>query len=508
MAGSHDFGALLQDELVDAIQSLYDSGWRDRGTQTAAFAEVSPTHNDEFPSALVELAFHDDIVDAEALKSPSFRQDSSRAMTRAIIRYFAERDGLSASFPPEPPVGLSLVHREDGVLAATWSAGPSGAPHGDAATAWRVYTSADGRSWDNGADLSVPEAILDVPAGEAVFVRVTALNPGGESFPSEVLGARRMPSGRPPVLVVAAFDRFQSSQLGWDTAPRIGSVRRMRLEQLNPFDLAAVHGRAIVGAGFYMDSIADERLDDVDLSAYPLVIWATGEESTTDEAISDAQQAVLADYLASGGKLIASGSEMLWDLDELGSASDHAFLDTVLGVRLLDDDGDSEVVFGEGPLEGLAADFSVEASGCYPVEWPDVYTSAHPTIATYATGGPAGVSDGRVAMFGFPLECAGDEDDRVAWFSALLPFMLPDWVAPELPDDGGGDGGGDGGAGVGGGGDGGDAGGAGGADGAEAPGKGVGIDELGCRAVGGPLPSLLTMGLAALGLRRRRRPAA
>ena len=511
VAGSHDLGALLQDELVEALQVTYDSAWRDRGTQTAAFAEVSPAHNDEFPSALVELAFHDEISDVEALKDPRFRQDSSRAMARAVIRYFAERDGLTPTFPPEPPLGLALIHREDGELAATWTPGPAGAPDGDAATAWRVYTSLDGRSWDNGADLSVPEAILDVDPGDAVYVRVTGLNAGGESFPSEVMGARRMPSGRPPILVVAAFDRLQTSQLDWETLPRVGAVRRMRLERLNPFDLVAAQGRAIVESGFYMDSIADEQLDEVDLSAYALVIWSAGEESTTDEAISDAQQATLAAYLAGGGKLIASGSEMLWDLDELGTASDHAFLDDVLGVRLLDDDGGTEVVFGDGPLADLSVDFGAERSGCYPVEWPDVYTSPHPTIATYATGGAAAVSDGRVAMFGFPLECAGDEADRAAWFGALLPFMLPDWVEPEVPGDDGGAG--DGGDATDGGADGGPAGD--GGDGAEdvdggsgAPGKGVGLGGLGCSQAGGAPEWAGLAGLVALALRTRRRPAA
>jgi uncharacterized protein (TIGR03382 family) len=269
-----------------------------------------------------------------------------------------------------------------------------------------------------------------------------------------------------------------------------------------------------------MDSIADEQLDEVDLSAYALVIWSAGEESTTDEAISDAQQATLAAYLARGGKLIASGSEMLWDLDELGTASDHAFLDEVLGVRLLDDDGGTEVVFGDGPLADLSVDLGVERSGCYPVEWPDVYTSRHPTIAAYATGGAAAVSDGRIAMFGFPLECAGDEADRAAWFGALLPFMLPDWVEPEVPGDDG-DGAGEGGDASDGASDGGADGGADGGlagdgdsdaedvdGGSGAPGKGVGIGGLGCSQAGGAPGWAALAGLAALALRTRRRPAA
>ncbi|MFM2244038.1 MAG: hypothetical protein RL071_112, partial [Pseudomonadota bacterium] len=412
-----------------------------------------------------------------------------------------------------------LLH-EGGELVARWEAGPDGAPYGDRATAWRLYTSEDGRSWDNGADLSAPEAVLDVAPGRSVYVRATALNPGGESFPTEVMGARRMPAGAPPVLIVGAFDRFQASQLGWEDLPRVGEIRRMWLPRLNPFDTVAVHGRATAGAGFYMDSVADEALDRVELSAYPLVIWAAGEESTLDEAISDAQQELLRAYVEGGGKLVLSGAEALWDLDELGSDADHAFLDEVLGVRIESDDAETEQVSGEGPLAGLSADFSPAASGCYPVEWPDVLASAHPVIARYATGGAAGVSDGQITHFGFPLECAGAEADRIAWFSALLPHLLPEWEAPEIADDGGGDDGGDGtadGSADGGGGSGGggsaDAGAGGGeddaADGGEAPGKGVGFG--GCAhspAAHGAAPIAALLGLLALPtLRRGRRRA-
>jgi MYXO-CTERM domain-containing protein len=147
-----------------------------------------------------------------------------------------------------------------------------------------------------------------------------------------------------------------------------------------------------------------------------------------------------------------------------------------------------------------------------------VLASAHPVIARYATGGAAGVSDGQITHFGFPLECAGAEADRVAWFSALLPHLLPDWEAPEIADDGGGDDGGDGtadGSADGGGGSGGgaDAGAGGGeddvADGGEAPGKGVGFG--GCAhtpAPRGAAPVTALLGLLALpALRRGRRRA-
>jgi hypothetical protein len=83
--------------------------WTDRGTPTAAFAETSPAHNDEFPSVLVELAFHDEANDAAYLKEPGFRLDASRAMARGIVRYFADSDGADARTPARCPRALAAL---------------------------------------------------------------------------------------------------------------------------------------------------------------------------------------------------------------------------------------------------------------------------------------------------------------------------------------------------------------------------------------------------------------
>jgi hypothetical protein len=447
VAGSEELGDLLQEEMIDAFRELYDSSWSDRGHLTANFAEVNPSHNDETPAALVELAFHDSVVDVEYLKNPAFRQDASRAMLRGLIRYFAERDGITPVYPPEAPISARLVHREDGELVLSWADGQVGAPYGDAPNAWKVYTSLDGRSWDNGVELTEREAILDIGVQDSIFVRVSATNAGGESFPSEIMGTRKILTESPPVLVVSAFDRIQTAQLDWEyDVPNLGDLRRLDMARLNPANTVAQHGRAIANAGWYFDSASDESLGDLDLSRYEIIIWAAGEESTTDEAISDAQQGTLRSWVADGGKLIVSGSEVLWDLDYLGTATDQAFVEEVLGVRLESDDSESYLVSGEGPLSGWSGDFSPAASGCYPNEWPDVYTSERTVVARYATGGIAGVSDGQVAAFGFPLECAGTETDRTSLFASLLPTLSPDWVdpGPGEPDDGGEDGGSDG----------------------------------------------------------------
>ncbi|MEN9785797.1 MAG: hypothetical protein RLZZ299_1061 [Pseudomonadota bacterium] len=430
--GSETLGQLLNEELVEAIRANWDPAWRDRGHRTAAFSEVNPYHNPEMPAALVELAFHDHPYDVELLKDPRFRLDSSRAMTRAIIRYFAERDGIPARYPPEPPVSPAVRHGEDGTLVASWNPGPSGFPYGDPAARYRVETSADGRAWRAPVEVDTPYAVLDTPPGETVFVRVSALNDGGASFPSPVMGARRSPDGRAPVLVVNAFDRFDGGLLPWEDVPYgLGNVRRMDVQRVNAFDTVVAHGTAISSVGWPWESTSDERYTtEFADEGHALVIWSTGEESTVDETLDTAQQGALRSHVQAGGALWASGAEILWDLDFRGDAEDGAFAIEILGAALGHDDAGTTRVTGEGPLAGLLLDFGEEDGATYPVEFPDVLDTARTVIARYEGGGVAAAFGERVALFGFPFETIGDPRARDLVAAALLPMLVPDYAPP------------------------------------------------------------------------------
>ncbi len=426
VAGSEELSELLLEELVDAIRAQWDSDWTSRGTKTAAFSEVNPSHNSEMPAALIELAFHDHEVDVELLKEPLFRQDTSRAMYRAITRYFV---GDSATFLPEPPVALALVHDSDGKLQLSWSAGPSGYPYGDPATSYMVYTSADGRAWDNGFSTGGTSVTLQAAKGEAVHVRIAAVNDGGLSFPSEVVAAGRARDASPVALVVGAFDRLQSSLLPWEAVGgAVGDVRRMELWRVNPFDIVAGHGRALDTAGVPFDSVADERLSELDLSAYDLVIWAAGEESTADETLSGTQQTAIATYLDQGGAFWISGAEVLWDLDEKGSTADQAFCADFLGATMASDDAGTSSASGQGILAGLDLSFGEAAGGAYPVEYPDVLSTGRDVVVTYGDGSAAGALGEGVFLLGYPFEVIASEADRAEAAARLVEALVPGWT--------------------------------------------------------------------------------
>ncbi|MEZ4319253.1 MAG: N-acetylmuramoyl-L-alanine amidase [Myxococcota bacterium] len=430
VTGSFTLADELQDGIMEQIVGRWDAGWQDRGVNRECFSEVSPSNNSEMPAALIELAFHDNPDDAAALKDPGFRRDVSRGMAKGIIRYFAAQDGVTPQFPPESPQSVSALHEPGGGIRLSWAAGPSGGLDGDAPTGYIVYTSVDGRSWDNGFAVSGTTTLVNPPYATR-FWRVVATNGGGQSFPSDIVGARHSPEGFAPILVVGAFDRFDTGQLGFESINTLGTVRRFDVRAVNASDIVVPLGRSVGDAGWFFDSIADEALPSVDLSAYDLVVWGAGEESTVDETFSDAQQATIRAFVDGGGALIASGSEVLWDLDNRGSTTDRAFASDVLGATFAADAAASTVVVGEGVLAGLNVDYG---NGRYPAEFADVLTPGSPVIARYNGGEVAGVLGGGVAFFGFPLDVIGDEAQRTAVFDALLTELIPDVEPPPVVD--------------------------------------------------------------------------
>ena len=427
VTGSYTLSRLVQEEMIASFQATYEPAWRDRGVLRACFAEVNPNHNAEMPSALVELAFHDNETDAGFLKDPTFRLDAARAMYRGIVRYFAERDGVPAAYLPEPPRDLSLRHEVDGTLTLSWTPGEVGAPYGDAPTGYLVETSVDGRAWDEGFAVTDTTVALPWASGETRAVRVRATNEAGTSFPSEVIAARKADGCTAPVLVVSAFDRFDAGLLPRRPAPYIGTVVTMDLPRVNPADTAWAHGEALAASGAAFDTVSDELIGTFDLSPYAVVWWVAGEESSVTDTFTPAQQTALRAFLDAGGSLVASGSEILWDLDARGTDSDRAFAAEVLGATLAADSAGTTEAAGEGVLAGVDLAFSEADGAPYTVEFPDVLTPAAgvSVVARYGGGGVAGVLGDRAALFGVPLEAVGDPASRRAVAAALLASLAP-----------------------------------------------------------------------------------
>ena len=441
VAGSQELQQFVHSEIIDDIRAGYDPGWTDRGMHTANFGEVNPSNNDEMPAVLVELAFHATSSDAADLKDPKFRMLAARAMYQGIVRYFAWKDGVAVHLLPEPPTHLSAEPRPDGSIRLRWHAPPYDTGDGllgDPAQRYRIYRTGDplGPFVRVGETAATEYRLEDVAPGETVYLRVTAVNAGGESFPTPVGVARVPEPGEPRVLVVDGFDRLDAAAMVPQyESDRLGWVDRMFLSRMNTFGYAITHGEALRNVAVGVASAANEAVEGakVDLGVYAAVDWFLGEESTVDETFSAAEQQRAAAYLDGGGRMLVTGAELAWDLDHSGSDADRTFLADRLHAAYVQDDSGSYSVTGTagGPLDGLAGIVYDDGTrGIYEVDYPDALdpASGGTVAASYDGTSLAACTayDGasRTLVCGFPFETIADGGRRAAFMEAAMAFLL------------------------------------------------------------------------------------
>jgi hypothetical protein len=444
VTGSVALRHAIHSELVNDARAGWDPAWRDLGEASKDLGELrelwdeNPAH--AIPGVLLEIAYHDHVTDTNALKDPRFALLSARAVYQGIVEYFETRDGVDLTLLPEPPTHLVLRNDGPGRVTVSWRPSPTDSVGlvGDAAESYRVYTSLDGLGWDNGqAALTTTCTLTGLHANELIFVRVTAVNAGGESLPSPVLAARVSPGGLGQMLLVGGFERIDRYGLILEDDPSEGRNARLFPEQINSFDYVIEHGEAI---SLPFDSALNEAVadGDVSLALYNVVDWFLGEESAVDHTLDAAEQAALAAYLDGGSALFISGAEIGWDLVTRGNGPD--FYRTYLGADMAGDDADTYVV--APTAEGIFA-------GLGPLEFRDNYDADYPdrlelrpgsTAALTYLGGNGGVAAiqyhavgcRRVVYLGFPFETIA-ATQRGAVMKRVLDYLGADGCLPAAP---------------------------------------------------------------------------
>lgn len=437
--GSADLQQWVHDELIADLRTDWRSGWTDRGTLSADFGEVREL--DSMPGVLLEVAFHDTESpgDADDLKEPRFRQILARAVAQGLVRYFADRDGTGVVLAPEPPTHLSVRTTGSGQVTLDWQPAAVGGAGGDAATAYMVYRSTNGRGFDNGTRVATNRLRLDgLTPGETLYFRVTALNAGGESFPTPVLAVRPSSGGtQPSFLLIDGFDRLDKwAMISQYDGPTLGTTKRMFLERMNRFDYAVEHGTALDACAIAFDGATDEAVTAgrVDVLAYSALDWLVGEDSSADQAISAAERALLADYLDGGGRLLISGAEIGYYLARPGAGVDPAFYNGYLKSQYVGDDAATYSFAGlpGGPFSGISGDFGDGTDGYYDVDYPDRLAAtggAYVALDYQGGSGDGGAvvyegGDFRVVNFGFPLEAITDQGVRDALICAAARTLV------------------------------------------------------------------------------------
>ncbi|HOW70808.1 MAG TPA: N-acetylmuramoyl-L-alanine amidase [Phycisphaerae bacterium] len=455
--GSDTLAVRILDEVITDIHAGWDPAWIGRKFG-AWLGEVNPNNNDEMPACLIEVAYHDNQLDAQSLADPRFRDLVSRAIYQGIVHWwYRDHDGPSTTpiavetLLPEPPTHLAVRNTGPGALRVSWHAPPSNSGDhllGDPATGYLVCHSTDGFGFDDGVPtISTTLEFTGLAPDSIHFFRIIAMNSGGQSFPSPIAGAMVAADGAAPILVVNGFDRLDRAMMLVERDPVSGKdLLRERLDRMNDFGYIRMFAAAVASTGNAFDSCAHQavRDGDVPLVDYRLTIWGCGRQSEADHTFDATEQALVQAYLVGGGRLFASGTDIGWDLDARnhGAGFYHDYLRATFSA---DDAATYSVTPVSGSLLDSVGAFAFDnGSSIYNAKSPDVIIPRNGATAvlTYVGGNgeAAGVFyDGafKVVTFGFPFETITSAATRTAVMQRIVERLLvPSCTqSPDLDND-------------------------------------------------------------------------
>ncbi|MBA3482609.1 MAG: fibronectin type III domain-containing protein, partial [Pirellulales bacterium] len=441
-----------------ALNGQFEHNWSTRTTHTfsGGFGEIDEGASAEMDMTIIEVGFHDSVEDAQLMRDPKVREQLGRSTYEATLEYFDNFGGLTAPVTQaSAPINVRAVSAASGEVTVSWSAGPTGV-FGQAATGFRIYASTNGYGFDGGTLVAggATNAVTLSGYDPALpyYFKVVALNAGGESKASEVMAVVAN-GGVQRVLIVNGFDRFERTQNFRYPYAHTGDglVDRVWSRYNNSFDYAVQMAAAIhAGApNVAVSTTSNEAVISgaINLNNYDAVMWILGEESTTTDTFNATEQTKTAAYMAQGGKLFVSGSEIAWDLDAQGGGAAF-FNDTLKADYVADDAGTYNVAAAAGSIfTGLSftfssgAQFSNLTSQSYNVDTPDRINPLGGATAalSYSTGtGAAGIqytdagNGSQLVMLAFPFETITTAANRAAVMERVVQYFQLTEVPTEI----------------------------------------------------------------------------
>lgn len=472
---SRDLSDILITQVDNDIRSTLKPDWIRRSMWNRNYSE---TRLPAVPSTIVELLSHQNFADMQLGHDPNFKFIVGRALYKAILQYVSSQHGKDYVVQPLPVSHFAIrFGKKKNTLELSWKGvddplEPTAKPR-----EYIVYTRIGRGGFDNGVRVSSPSYTVKTEPGIVYSFKVTAVNQGGESFPSEILAAYKAKRERERVLIVNGFDRISGPAVintpdaaGFDITqdpgvPYLYNISLCGAQQNfnrknagkglgssgseyegmkivgNTFDYPFIHGKAIQAAGDYsFVSCSDEAVESglVTLENYPIVDYILGLEKEDNSGIpgqniyyktfSSPMQRALTSYCKSGGNLLVSGAYVGSDMNS--TQGNREFTQNILKYRY----GNSfQTADGNIAIQGLGRTFQVPRlpnEQAYPVTAPDCILAMSPAfpVMTYTDGNVSAAvayqgNDYRTFVMGFPFESIKTEADRTAIMASVLQFL-------------------------------------------------------------------------------------
>lgn len=385
---SRDLTDIIQTQIVEDIRMSFNDSWIRRGLWNKSYYEARVP---EVPTMLLELLSHQNYADMKLGLDPRFQFLVSRSIYKGILKYLsALNDEEDYMVQPLPIRQFSCIFVDKNKVKLRWKTRMDSLEPSAVAEHFVVYTRIDDGDFDNGVLVSDTEYLKVLEQGKIYSFKVTSVNRGGESFPSEILSVCSHPHEKGNVLIINGFERvappagfvidttyagflndmdagvpylygynFTGKQYEFrrdrkwvdDDAPGFGASHANYETQIlagNSFDYPFLHGKAICAAGYSFVSCSVEAVmnDDINLNDFQTVDLILGKQKQTDVGVREnislfktfplaLQQKINLFCHQQGGNLLVTGASIASDMFDRNDAlpDDIRFLENTLKIK-------------------------------------------------------------------------------------------------------------------------------------------------------------------------------
>lgn len=482
---SRDLSDMVQTQIVADIRNLYNKKWTRRPMWDVEYSEAWKPN---VPTMLLELLSHQNLADMQFALDPRFRFDVSRAIYKAILKFQSTQEGRPFVVQPLPVEALSIKKIGENKFQLSWKPvadklEPSAIPK-----KYKIYKRINNNGFDDGiiCNDTIYNFTID-KFGEILSFKVTAINEGGESMPSEILSAGVAKNAITTVLIVNAFDRicapaiiqkenyagiewwndegvahnkdisYTGKQFNYqkndkwkdDDSPGWGaSYGNMEGKPIqgNTFDFVYTHGAAILNAGYSFVSVSDESfVTNYNTDNYKCVDIILGEEKATqsykDSSLYDFViftkqfRNKITNLTKQNTSIFISGAYIGSDLMFDTTKASIKFAKNILHYKFMTNHavikGDIYATdYAQNSFNGKYKFNTQYSPEIYKVEAPDAIEaigkgagSAFRYSENSAGAGIMYKGKYKVVALGFPFETIIKKDDRIAMMKQILKFL-------------------------------------------------------------------------------------
>lgn len=467
---SQDFIEALRSNVTRDLSKKYKR-WNWRYLWDRNYSE---TRLPEVPSAIIETLSHQNFPDMKLGQDPNFKFTMARSIYKTILRYVSQMHRRPCIVQPLQPHLFKATLTGDNKVKLSWKAQDDELEPTAVPTSYNIYVAAGTGGFDNGTNVRGTSYTMELEPGVMYRFKVTAVNRGGESFPTSTLSAYYQPGATKTAMVINGFSRLSAPAVrdniheqgfdieedagvsygltaGWSGKQQcfnkstMGSTESNGLGYSgnemagnfvmgNTFDYVYTHADAIAATKKYnVVSCTSETVESgiVDLINYDVVDLALGlqkydaNSTVFYKSIPSMLRNKLSAYVLGHGKLIASGAYIGSDLQH---DDERVWLESTLKVAY----GGAIHTDTISGIKGMGTEFDFYRQ-LNPTHYAATKCDVLMPVSTafcplqYANGMSAGVAyrgnDNATFTMAFPFECIIDRNKRLSIMNGILKFL-------------------------------------------------------------------------------------